>query len=51
MSEITEEEKQAAAYLKLQEDVKELILTTIMDELQINYQGHFANYVRNHILM
>lgn len=51
MSEITEEEKQAAAYLKLQEDVKELILTTIMDELQINYQGPFANYVRNHILM
>lgn len=49
---MTEEEKQAAeAYVKLHDDVKELILATIMDELQLNYQGPFANYVRNSILM
>jgi hypothetical protein len=49
---MTDEEKQAAlAFIKLHEDVKELILTTIMDELQLNYQGPFANYVRDHVLM
>jgi hypothetical protein len=50
--EMTDEEKQTAeAYIKLHADVKELILDTIMDELQLNYQGPFANYVRNHVLM
>ena len=49
---MTEEEKTAAAaYLKLHEDVKELILNTVMDELHINYQGPFANYLRSHVLM
>jgi hypothetical protein len=46
-----EEENQAAAYLKLREDVKDLILTTILDEMQLNGQGPFANYMRDHILM
>jgi hypothetical protein len=31
--------------------VKDLIFTTLMDELQFNYQGPFANYVRNHVIM
>ena len=49
---MTDEEKNAAAaYIKLHEDVKELILTTLMDEMQLNAQGPFANYMRNHILM
>ena len=49
---MTNEEKQAAeAYMKLHEDVKDLILTTILDEMQLNSQGPFANYMRNHILM
>jgi hypothetical protein len=45
-----EEKNQAAAYVKLHEDVKDLILTTILDEMQLNPQGPFANYMRNHIL-
>jgi hypothetical protein len=49
---MTEEDKTAAAaYIKLHENVKDLILTTIMDEMQLNYQGLFANYMRNNILM
>lgn len=49
---MTEEETtQAAAYIKLHENVKELILTTVMDELQLNYQGPFASYVRTSVLM
>jgi len=49
---MTDEEKNAAvAYLKLHEDVKELILTMLIDEMQLNAQGPFANYMRNHILM
>jgi hypothetical protein len=50
MDEVKDED-QAAAYLKLHEDVKELILTVILDEMQLNSQGPFANYMRNHILM
>lgn len=46
-----EEKNQAAAYIKLHEDVKDLILTVILDEMQINPQSPFANYMRNHILM
>ena len=46
------EDKQAAeAYLKLHENVKDLILTTVLDEMQLNSQGPFANYMRDHILM
>jgi hypothetical protein len=49
---MTEDEKnQAAAYIKLHGDVKDLILTTILDEMQLHPQGPFANYMRNHILM
>lgn len=33
MNEITEEEKQAAAYLKLQDDVKQLIVDTVAKAL------------------
>jgi hypothetical protein len=46
-----EENNQAAAYIKLRVDVKDLILTTILDEMQLNPQGPFANYMRDHILM
>lgn len=46
-----EERNQAAAYIKLHEDVKDLILTTVLDEMQLNAQGPFANYMRNHIIM
>jgi hypothetical protein len=49
---MTDEDKQAAeAYVKLHGDVKDLILTTILDEMQLNPQGPFANYMRDHILM
>ena len=48
---MTDEENAAAAYVKLHEDVKELILTVILDEMQLNAQGAFANYMRHHILM
>ena len=49
---MTDEEKNAAAaYVKLHADVKDLILTTILDEMQLNAQGPFANYMRNHIIM
>jgi hypothetical protein len=49
---MTDEEKNAAsAYIKLQADVKDLILTTILDEMQLNAQGPFANYMRDHIIM
>ena len=49
---MTEEEKEtAAAYIKLRGDVKDLILTTVLDEMQLNSQGPFANYMRDHILM
>lgn len=46
-----EDKNQAAAYIKLQADVKDLILTTILDEMQLNSQGPFANYMRDHIVM
>lgn len=46
-----EETTQAAAYIKLHEDVKDLILTTVMNELQLNYQGPFSSYLRNSVLM
>jgi hypothetical protein len=46
-----DENNQAAAYVKLHGDVKDLILTTILDEMQLHPQGPFANYMRNHILM
>ena len=49
---MTEDDKTAAAaYIKLHENVKDLILTTVMDELQLNYQSPFSNCVRSHILM
>ena len=48
---MSQDKDAAAAYVKLHEDVKELILTTILDEMQLNYQGPFANYMRNHIIM
>jgi hypothetical protein len=49
---MTEEDKtQAAAYIKLHGDVKDLILTTVLDEMQLNPQGPFANYMRDHIFM
>lgn len=49
---MTDEEKNAAAaYIKLHADVKDLILTTLVDEMQLNAKGPFANYMRNHILM
>ena len=49
---MTDEDKtQAEAYIKLHGDVKDLILTTILDEMQLNAQGPFANYMRDHILM
>jgi hypothetical protein len=49
---MTDEDKaQAAAYIKLHGDVKDLILTTVLDEMQLNSQGPFANYMRDHILM
>jgi len=49
---MTDEEKNvASAYIKLHEDVKDLILTTVLDEMQLNSQGPFANYMRNHIIM
>ena len=49
---MTDEDKtQAAAYTKLHGDVKDLILTTILDEMQLNPQGPFANYMRDNILM
>ena len=49
---MTDEDKaQAAAYIKLHGDVKDLILTTVLDELQFNSQGPFANCMRDHILM
>jgi hypothetical protein len=49
---MTDEDKQAAeAYVKLHADVKDLILTTVMDEMQLNPQGPFANYMRDSILM
>lgn len=46
-----EERNQAAAYIKLQADVKDLILTTVLDEMQLNAHGPFANYMRGHIVM
>ena len=46
-----EERNQAAAYIKLQADVKDLILTTVLDEMQLNAHGPFANYMRDHIVM
>jgi hypothetical protein len=46
-----EENNAAAAYVKLHADVKDLILTTILDEMQLNAHGPFANYMRNHIIM
>ena len=49
---MTDEEKNAAAaYIKLHVDVKDLILTTLMDEMQLNANGPFANYMMTRILM
>lgn len=47
----TEDKQAAEAYIKLHADVKDLILTTVLDEMQLNPQGPFANYMRDHILM
>ena len=45
---MTEEEKQqAAAFLKLQEDVKQLVLDAVTQELQYSPYGPFATAVRN----
>ena len=46
-----EENNAAAAYIKLHVDVKDLILTTLMDEMQLNANGPFANYMMTCILM
>ena len=47
----TEDKQAAEAYVKLHADVKDLILTTVLDEMQLNPQGPFANYMRDHMLM
>jgi GTPase involved in cell partitioning and DNA repair len=47
---MTEDEKiQAAAYIKLQDDVKQLIVDTITNELQ-NYSGPLQSTIRLLIL-
>lgn len=38
-----EELNQAAAYIKLHEDVKQLILGTVLEELRMNPYGMMAN--------
>jgi hypothetical protein len=49
---MTDEEKSAAAaYIKLHQNVEDLILTTLMNEMQLNARGPFANFMRAHILM
>ena len=45
MSEVKDED-QAAAYLKLQDDVKQLILETVEQEIKTNPWGMFASQVR-----
>ena len=48
MPEMTEEEKnQAAAYIKLQDDVKELILGTVVRELQTNPYGVLSMLIQS----
>lgn len=41
-----DEKDQAAAYLKLQDDVKALILEAVEQELRTNPWGTFASYIR-----
>lgn len=44
---MTEEEKNnAAAYVKLHEDVKQLILTTVVEELQRNQYGTLSSLIQ-----
>ena len=40
-----EEVNQAAAYIKLHEDVKSLILATVLEELRMNPYGQVASQV------
>ena len=48
---MTEEEKeQAASFIKLQDNVKELILKTVHDEIVHNFYGAFAYDVRRTML-
>ncbi len=42
-----DEKDQAAAYLKLQDDVKTLILDTVMEEIAKNPWGSLATHIRN----
>lgn len=41
-----EELNQAAAYLKLHEDVRHLILTTVVEELQRNQYGALSSLIQ-----
>lgn len=46
---MTEEEKQAAAYIKLHEDVRQLIVDTIYKELQ-NYGSVLHTHIKTNTL-
>lgn len=46
---MSEEEKQAAAYLKLQDDVRQLIVDAVFKELQ-NYGSPLHNHISASIL-
>ena len=50
MTTMTEEEKaSAAAYMKLQDDVRQLIIDTVYKELQ-NYGGMLHNQIKTGVL-
>jgi hypothetical protein len=51
MTTMTEEDKEAAlAYIKLQDDVKQLIIDTVYKELQ-NYGGMLQTQVKTAVLL
>jgi hypothetical protein len=48
---MTEEEKNAAAaYIKLHEDVKQLILDTVLEEMRLHMYGLLTTQIKQHTI-
>jgi hypothetical protein len=49
---MTEEDKNAAAaYIKLQDDVKQLIVDTVLEEMRLHMYGPLVSQIRQHTIL
>jgi len=46
-----DEKDQAAAYLKLQDDVKQLIVDTVLEEMRLHMYGPLVSQIRQHTIL